>query len=170
MIERKKATIMSASTEIVSTGNAGMGIAFETLGLQILTRSNAEYPLRVLNRPCQNANRPKDSSKLFSFPVRLLRTVEEISELTNNTYGVPIFDNFPLVDAILQPNTRFNFTISDTHKGAVEQLTNIRSRLRGKLEEHRFVVVTKGNNVTVFQFMSDLASISQFFTTIEHRL
>ena len=47
---------------------------------------------------------PKPRRKVF------IRTVEDISLLTPNDYGIPMIPKFPLVDAIIAPNIEKSYS------------------------------------------------------------
>ena len=143
-----------------------MGIAFESIGHNKLTRSKLEYPLIALNKPRQRINKTIDSSMKFNYPVRLIRTIEDIGELKTSEYGLPVIGNFALVDAVIQPNTLINFTISDKHKGAVDKLNDILEQLQDP-ENARIVIVTTHANLDRFHYMNELSTIRQYVTTYE---
>jgi hypothetical protein len=109
------------------------------------------------------------NSDLISFNIEtvILRVVADISSLPDNTYGLPLYSNFPLVDAVIQPDTLIQYTISPTnHKGAVEQLATIREQLRDKnSRNHRMIFVVPKTNLKTFKHQENLASIRQFIIT-----
>jgi len=101
----------------------------------------------------------------FHRSIMLIRSIEDIEGLSSNHYGLPIFGNFPLVDAIIQPNILIQFTISPTgHKGAVDKLEDIRSQLKGNSKDHMMVFVIPHGNKDTFKYQRDLESIHQYVT------
>ena len=138
-------------------GSSGMGIAFESVGHKKLTNSKSEYPLFALNKPYQRQNKTVNSSMHFNHPIRLIRNIEDIGMLNENEYGLPMIGNFPLIDAVIQPNKLINFTVSN------RLLTDWRTVNYNA----RIVIVTKHSNLDTFQYMSDLSAIRQYVTTYE---
>jgi DNA polymerase III delta prime subunit len=147
-------------------GKSGVGIAFETLGHKELTQSKQKYLLKALNKPYQKSNKAVDTSMSFNGPIRLIRTIENIGELEEGEYGLPVISNFALIDAVIQPNTLINFTISNTHKGAVGSLDSILEQLQDP-DNARIVIVTKRTNLDSFRYMNELSKIRQYVTTYE---
>lgn len=149
-------------------GTSGMGFVFESVGHKKLTRSVSAYRLRGLNKPNQKKKKTVDSTMKCNYPIHLIRTIEDIGSLKVGEYGLPVFTEFPLVDAVIQPDTLINFTISDTHTGAVDKLNLIRAQLMEKdLNKHKFVIVTKNDNMDNFKYMDDLSDIKQYVTTYD---
>ena len=142
-------------------GRAGMGCAFENIGHKKLTHSQSVYSLKALNEA--NQKKTEDSSMQCNYPVHLFRTIADIGKLKNKEYGLPVTCNFPLVDAVIQPDTLINFTIANTHMGAVDKLLDIRKQLHEKdLKKHKFVIVTKYENLESFKYMNKLRDINQY--------
>jgi hypothetical protein len=81
--------------------------------------------------------------------------------------GLSIFENYPLVDAVVQPNILIQITVSpNSHKGAVHMLEEIRGKLKEKdKSKHKMIFVVPQRNVKTFKFQEDLQDISQFSTT-----
>ena len=57
----------------------------------------------------------------FRLPKVLIRCVNDIETLADNCYGISIFGNFMLVDAIIKPNIMLQFTVAESH-GHVEDV------------------------------------------------
>ena len=56
------------------------------------------------------------------------------------TYGIPFRSNFPLIDAVVQPDILINFTIAKFHKGAHFALEKLRTNLLEKdRQKHKFI-------------------------------
>lgn len=99
----------------------------------------------------------------FTLPVTILREISDIKSLKNKRYGFPVFSNFPLVDAIIQPNTLIQFTISPkTHKGASERIEEIRGELKGHRQLHRMVFIVPHTSKNTFRYQKGLGDILQF--------
>ena len=76
---------------------------------------------------------------------------------------MPVFSNFPLVDAVVQPNVLLQMTVApDKHKGAVERLNDIRAHLKGDKKTHMMIFVVPYDNLETFQHQNDLGDIKQF--------
>jgi hypothetical protein len=57
-----------------------------------------------------------------------------VSDLPVDTYGLPVNNVSPLVDAIVQPNILLQMTVSEEkHTGAVGQLPTIRGNYQKKM-------------------------------------
>jgi hypothetical protein len=101
----------------------------------------------------------------FTFPEHVvrLRNVEDIRNLPNQRYGLPVTSNFPLVDAIVQPNVLLQMTVSaERHKGAVDRLEDIRAGLSEKdRSKHMMVFVVPKKNFNSFKYQDNLP-IPQF--------
>ena len=138
-------------------GGAGMGCAYESIGHKKLTRSESKYPLIALNKANQKKNRTVDSSMKYNYPVHLFRTIADIGLLENEEYGLPVTCNFPLVDAVIQPDTLINFTTANTHKGAVDKLLDIRKQLH----EKNFKITYSWSTIYQYFFQLFLLQLNQ---------
>ena len=88
------------------------------------------------------------------------RTIEDISNLPDNVYGLPFAPNFPLIDSVIQPNTLIQFCIGDSHdKISSHKLPDIVGKLRGDPKDFRMIFVNDSNN---FGFQSSIESIDQY--------
>ena len=88
------------------------------------------------------------------------RTIEDISNLPDNVYGLPFAPNFPLIDSVIQPNTLIQFCIGDSHdKISSHKLADIVGKLRGDPKDFRMIFVNDSNN---FGFQSSIESIDQY--------
>ena len=146
---------------------SGYGSLFESVGHLKLIRCETEFNLYPLLPRRSTAS--KDSVKFSAFKMQtiVIREVTDICKLDNDTYGLPLFDNFPLVDAIIQPNTLIQYTVARTdHKGAIDQLDRIRDQLSDKnLANHRMIFVVSRDNFNTFKYQEDLSDIRQYITT-----
>ena len=146
---------------------SGYGSLFESVGHLKLIRCETEFNLYPLLPRRSTAS--KDSVKFSAFKMQtiVIREVTDICKLDNDTYGLPLFDNFPLVDAIIQPNTLIQYTVATTdHKGAVDQLDRIRDQLSDKdPANHRMIFVVSRDNFNTFKYQEDLSDIRQYITT-----
>jgi hypothetical protein len=95
----------------------------------------------------------------FNKPVLHLRNIDDIGFLLPGKYGLPITSNFPLVDAIIQPNMLLQMTVSaQKHRGAdMGKLSAIRDQLMEK-----DVSVVPRKSLKTFQYQEDLDDISQY--------
>ena len=86
-------------------------------------------------------------------PRVLIRTVDDIESLLDDQYGLPLFCNFALVDAVIQPNVLLQFTIGKTHGKASdeEKYAELRSKLRGAPSTHTLIFVLYPDNLEDFQ-------------------
>ena len=144
-------------------GNSGLGVYFKSLGHRKLWNSKNLYMLKPLLKTISSSKPHFPNEINFAYPVTILRNIKDIGSLENERYGFPVFSNFPLVDAIVQPNTLIQFTISpEVHKGACERIEEIRSQLRGNRELHRMVFVVPQTSKNTFRYQKGLGDIQQF--------
>jgi len=72
--------------------------------------------------------------------LKKFRRAEDIANLQVGSYGIPYRSNFPLIDAVIQPDTLINFTIVKLHKGANAELELLRGLLSEKdRRKHKFI-------------------------------
>lgn len=144
-------------------GKAGLGVCFESLGHRKLLKSEKEYRLKPLLDPIPDLKPLFPLSPKFNIPLTLLRKISDISSLEEGQYGFPVYDNFPLVGAIIQPRTLIQFTTSPkTHKGATEKIEQIRDQLLAQRTDHRMVFIVPKESKDTFQYQKDLGDILQF--------
>ena len=108
---------------------------------------------------------PRKKCVNISFPeeISLFRSIEDIGTLEEGKYGLPVFSNFPLVDAVVQPNMLLQMTVAPTnHKDAVERLNDIRGHLKGDENTHMMIFVVPYDNLGTFKRQNDLGDIKQF--------
>ena len=144
-------------------GESGLGIMFENIAHSQLTCSDIDFDLEPLHkRNSKNVTRDAISMN-FHKPVLHLRSIDDIRFLLPGQYGLPITSNFPLVNAIIQPNILLQMTVSpENHKGAVDKLSSIREKLTGAPSEHMMIFVVPRKNLKTFKYQEDLDGISQY--------
>jgi hypothetical protein len=162
--ETKEASMYDAVAQLV--GTAGLGHFFECCAHRKLTTSTETFALKPLY-PKGERNVLREESvqlDLSGKNIVALRDVSGISDLLENSYGLPVTSQFPLVDSIVQPNLLFQMTVSSkNHKGAVDQLEDIRSHLKEKEQsKHRMIFVVPSANMKSFQYQSNMMNIKQY--------
>lgn len=71
--------------------------------------------------------------------------------------------NFPVHDAVIQPDTLLQFTISpEQHKGELEKLPEIRAQLRASPEDHRIIFIIPEKNIKSFRYHPLLANVENW--------
>jgi hypothetical protein len=144
-------------------GKSGLGVCFESLGHRKLWNSEKQHLLKPLLHPIPDLKPKFLRNTNFTLPVTILRKISDIKSLKNKRYGFPVFSNFPLVDAIIQPNTLIQFTTSpNTHKGASERIEEIRGELKGRRQLHRMVFIVPHTSKNTFRYQKGLGDILQF--------
>jgi hypothetical protein len=160
--EKREASMFAEIEKLI--GSSGVGNFFESISHIQLTTSTTSFNLKPLfKRGAKGVCRDPVSFKFPKHVVRL-RNVEDISQLPNNSYGLPVTPNFPLVDAIVQPAVLLQMTVSATeHRGAVNRLQDIRKHLSEKNpSKHKMVFVVPKKNMKTFKYQEDLSDIPQF--------
>jgi hypothetical protein len=140
-----EASLWNELTKLV--GGSGEGLWFEAIGHMKLTQTNKTFSAKIMKKGGR-----KRLDVNFHVPKVLIRTVDDIDTLPNNTYGLPIFGNFMLVDAILKPNIMIQFTVGETH-GKVDDIEKwgaIRTRLGGVMKDHKLIFVIPARNFATF--------------------
>jgi hypothetical protein len=140
-----EASLWNELTKLI--GGSGEGLWFEAVGHMKLTQTNKTFFAKSLKKGGR-----KKLELNFHVPKVFIRTIDDIGTLQNNTYGLPIFGNFMLVDAILMPNIMLQFTVGETHGKAddIEKWGAIRSRLGGAMKDHKLVFVVPAKNLAKF--------------------
>jgi hypothetical protein len=160
IVDKRTTAVLDELRKII--GSSGAGFLFEATGHRKLLLSTAMYSLKPLFASMPE-NEPEFGSVLFNLRVFRFKTVSEIANLPNGTYGLPMTANFAVVDAIVQPDTLIQFTTSPKkHEGSLLQLPAIRSHLRAGAEEHRMIFVIPQENIETFRFHADLGDIRQY--------
>ena len=149
-------------------GTAGIGNLFEAIGHRKLLRSTVPFLLKPLLASSLSPTKPAFERTHFNLSVVRLKTVDDIANLPNGTYGIPLTNTFPVADAIIQPDTIVQFTISpEKHKGSLEQLAEIRKRLWASPNDHRIIFVIPSENVNTFRYHPKLAGIRQLVCAVD---
>ncbi len=165
IVDDRTADIVDELERVI--GKAGLGILFETVGHRKLLRSTVPFLLKPLSASL-SPTKPAFESAQFNLSVVRFKTVDDIAKLPNGTYGVPLTNNFPVADAIIQPDTIVQFTISpEMHKGSLEQLAEIRKRLWASPKDHRIIFVIPPENINTFRYHPKLAGIRQLVCAAE---
>jgi hypothetical protein len=147
--DEAEVTLWNAVKDIF--GACGEGVAFESLGHKTLFATEREYVATNL-KPRVRKNKIL-KMEFYKMTRVLIRDVNDIETLLDNSYGLPLFCNFSLVDAVIQPNVLLQFTIGKTHGKASDEdkYENLRSKLRGARDTHSLVFVLKPENMEVFK-------------------
>jgi len=143
------ATLWNALKDLF--GACGEGVAFESIGHKTLVATEQEYVatnLRLYVRTDKTF-----SKSFYQMPRVLIRTMDDITSLLDDQYGLPLFCNFALVDAVIQPNLLLQFTIGTTHGNASDmgKYAELRSKLRGAKATHKLIFVLKQENLEEFK-------------------
>lgn len=142
-------------------GEAGMGVAFESLGHETLVKSNVEHRAISIIK----YQKPKEAVLKVPSRIEIFRAAGDISSLPRGVYGVPVNGNFPCVDAVIQPNTLLQFTTSNRHPGN-EHIDGIRANLleRDK-KNHRLIFVVPKELLNMFSKQENYGDIKQYKMT-----
>eukprot|EP01036_Dinobryon_divergens_P042387 gene42387-56320_t len=143
-----EASLWNELTKLI--GGSGEGLWFEAVGHMKLTQTNKTFSAKGLKKGGR-----KRLELNFHVPTVIIRTIDDIGTLPNNTYGLPIFgNNFMVsVDAILMPNIMLQFTVGESHDGKaddIEKWDAFRSRLGGAMKDHKLVFVVPARNLATF--------------------
>jgi hypothetical protein len=164
LLDSQERTLYNELERLFQT--SGMGNVFESIGHLKLTKTTSQC--RIIPLTPKYARKKTELSVLLKYPVMLLRTVDQISQLEDDMYGLPLFSNFPLVDVVIQPDKLLQFTVSpNSHKGSIESLPGIRKQLRADPKDHKMIFVVPVDNLSSFQYQTNLGDIPQYVTTYE---
>ena len=145
-------------------GKGGFGNVFELIAHRKLSSCSEDFEMIPLHKKgARNVSREPVSFN-FHQPVVQLRSVEDIGKLPQHCYGLPVVSNFPLIDSVVPPAALLQMTVSEeNHKGAVNQLENIRAQLPEEDKtKHMMIFVVPQKNITKFKYQENLSSIKQF--------
>ena len=146
-------------------GASGRGICFEAIGHKALIGVDVQRFAKKFS-----PGRKTIDLKFFGLRIVLIRSVEDIAELDNGVYALPIFENFMLVDAIVKPGIMLQFTISNCH-GKETDITKwemIRNELGGNRKDHKLIFVIPVENVDKkFQCIGVPADLDCYWMTYE---
>jgi hypothetical protein len=107
--------------------------------------------------PDNKASDVKDSMNMsLSFPVTRIHNIDDIRYLKNDRYGLLKLGNYPLVDAVIQPNILIQIATSPKkHSGATKNLQYIRSLLRESDEsKHMMIFIVPIENCDSFEYQN----------------
>ena len=142
-------------------GKSGVGNMFRVIGHRKLLTSTVPYLLKPLSASMP-PTMPTFFKMNFNLPVNRLKAVDDIQRLPIATHGLPIRINFPIVDAIIQPDTILQFTKSpEQHNGELEQLSKIRAQLQAPTRDHRIIFIIPAKNIETFRHNPHLSDIHQ---------
>ncbi len=140
-------------------GGAGMGFLFEYMGHRKLLSGSKDYTIKELGT---GKRQGRIKITIPALTLQKIRTVADIGGIQANCYGMPIASNFPLIDAVIQPDTLLQFTTTTAkHKGASNRLEEIRSFLLGDRLIHKMVFVVGPENKD-FSVQEGLGDIKQY--------
>ena len=146
-------------------GGGGIGLMFEALGHMKLTRSNNTFTANPLRKGSTETVAMK-----FNLPPNvLIRSIADIETLNVGAYGLPIFGNFMLVDAVIKPNIMLQFTVSLKH-GKADDLNKwaaIRANLGGSREEDKLVFIIPADNFGKFSCVGVPDDLPCYYMTWE---
>ena len=138
-LDRRTTDVYEELNRIITS--SGVGFLFESMGHRKLLMNTADVLLKPLfaSRPAKELH---FETARFSLSVVRFKTIDEIGSLPDGTYGLPMTPNFPLIDAVIQPDTLIQFTISPiNNKGSSQSLLGIRAQLHAPLDQHRLIFV-----------------------------
>ena len=159
IVDERAADLVDELESII--GKSGVGNLFEAIGHRKLLKSTVPFLLKPLSES-MSPTKPAFCKSVFNLPVARLKTVDEIQRLPIATYGLPMSSNFPTLDAIIQPDTLLQFTISpEQHDGKVGQLSKIRAQLRAPKDDHRIIFIIPAKNIETFRYHTHLKDIRQ---------
>lgn len=139
-------------------GQSAMGFLFERDAHQLLYQKLKGEGIIVKSMK-ESGRNSSTTIKLNVTRKVLIRSIADIASLLDTDYGMPIFSNFPLVDAIVQPCYEFQMTIGMSHKGAVDRQPEIALNLRGTPK--MIFVLDYNKNYEQFTRVQDL-KVEQF--------
>jgi hypothetical protein len=145
-------------------GGGGKGLMFEALGHMKLTQTNKEYTAKILKKRGR-----KRITLTFHLPKVLIRSVADIATLNDGYYGLPIFGNFMLVDAIIKPHIMLQFTVSRKHGNAtdIHKWANLRANLGGLRKDDKLIFIIPPENFGKFSYVGVPANLDCYCMTWE---
>jgi hypothetical protein len=154
ILNQHESSLKEALRSLVTA--SGVGYSFEYLGHKEMLRGS--HTFKVYGKGQGTAD--------FGWnlpPLRLqkFRRPEDIPSLRAGSYGIPYRSNFPLVGAVVQPDTLINFTTAKLHKGANVELENLRGYLLEKdRKKHKFIWMVE--DAEKFSKQEGLGDIKQY--------
>lgn len=158
---KDNATLKDALKKIV--GSSGLGYAHEYLSHKIFVNGDQDTTTFGLSASKEIVS----LSGLHGRNVTLVRNIEDLANLKSvSTYGLPIFSNFPGVDAVVSPYL-LQMTIGERHGGAMDKLPIIAEKLDVSMSDLRLVFVVESiQKAKNFKFPS-LSEITMIVTPRE---
>jgi hypothetical protein len=104
---------------------------------------------------CLSADGQYHSLQLGGKRKVLIRSIEDIKSLKVGDYGLPCCTNFPLVDAVILPNTVLRMTMCGKHGVAPSKLDEIAAALGVAIDNLNMVYVVPSDEVKSFVFSSN---------------
>jgi hypothetical protein len=152
IMEERESNIQQLLIQVI--GRSMIGNLFEYRGHLLLLKSDRTYRLRGLGQ----------TSKALKFrPLikKRISVLDDISRLERGEYGIPYASNFPLIDAIIQPNILIQFTGTQKHRAATHKLSDIRQcLLETEWSKHMLIFIVE--DAENFSKQSNLADIRQY--------
>jgi hypothetical protein len=160
--EKMEASLWNELSTLV--GGSGEGLWFEALGHMALTKSNKAYYAKILK-----ANGRKRFQLNFNIPKVLIRRLDDIATLANNVYGLPVFGNYMLVDAVIKPNIMLQFTVAESHGHAddIDKWANLRNNVGGSRKDDKLIFVIPFKNFGKFKCIGVPEDVECFYMTWE---
>jgi len=162
MKEKMEASLWNQLSALV--GGSGEGLWFEAVGHVKLTQTDKVFTARPLKK-----GRKKTLEMKFNLPKVLIRSVNDIATLPTHRYGLPVFGNFMLVDAIVKPNIMLQFTVGESHGHAndIGKWGDIRQHLGGLRKNDKLIFVIPASNFGKFTCQGVPEDVECFFMTWE---
>ena len=160
--EHAEASLWNALKDLF--GKSGEGVAFEAIGHKKITTTDVTYTAYNLN----THSKPSSFSVYFyNCPRFLIRSVVDIATLPDGGYGLPLFGNFPIVDAVIKPNILLQFTISTTHgrHEDIEKYDEIRRALGSPYKTHRLIFIIKPEHIGEFKHIGTPGDLKCYYMT-----
>jgi hypothetical protein len=140
-------------------GASGMGNAFEYTAHAAFATIESVW--------CLKSTGEIEELQLGKRTVKRIRNISDIENLREDDYGLPTICNFPLVDAVLLPNTGLQMTTSASHGVSAESLSSILAKLNIECGQFQVVFVVPANQLPNFRFPSGLKDVKMFVTVPE---
>ena len=101
---------------------SGLINMFEYQGHINLLKSSETYRLQGLSQ----GNETK-ALKFRPLTKKRIRNLNDIKHLLPGEYGIPYASNFPLIDAVIQPNILVQFTVAHKHRDVTHRVSDYRT-------------------------------------------
>lgn len=155
VLNQCESSLKKALRSIVTASD--IGYSFEYLGHKEMLNG----PHRIRVHGVEGQETPSFEWELGQLQLKKFRRLEDVASLSEGTYGIPYQYNFPLIDAVIQPDTLIRFTISTLHRGAHAVLDRLRGHLLEKNpEKHKFIWIV--DDAEKFCKQDGLGDIKQY--------